>query len=122
VYIDESGWAWFIPINNGSTSIGLVRNQKMFNEEGKNFVYDPNEIAFDSGAVPNPSNSTSTSRYITALSKLAPGIVQLITENGYMVEDSVKSASDYSYSAPAYAGPGFRLAGDAGGMSGSPSS
>ncbi|THU87890.1 FAD/NAD(P)-binding domain-containing protein [Dendrothele bispora CBS 962.96] len=112
--MDESGWAWFIPINNGSTSIGLVRNQQMFNEEGKNFIYDPSEITFKAQAVPNPSNSTSTNRYISALSKLAPGIVKLITENGYMVEGSVKSASDYSYSAPNYAGPGFRIAGDAG--------
>ncbi|KAF5341554.1 hypothetical protein D9758_012572 [Tetrapyrgos nigripes] len=112
--LDESGWAWFIPINNGSTSVGLVRNQQMYNEEGKNFTYDSNEIAFDPSAVPNSSNSNTVSRYVSALSKLAPGIVKLITENGYMIEGSVKSASDYSYSAPVYAGPGFRIAGDAG--------
>jgi flavine halogenase len=87
----------------------------MYNDEGKDFTYNLDDISFDPSAVPNPSNSNTTHRYISNLSELAPGIVKLITENGYMVEGSVKSASDYSYSAPAYAGPGFRIAGDAGG-------
>ncbi|KAF8973166.1 hypothetical protein BDZ97DRAFT_1900957 [Flammula alnicola] len=52
---DESGWAWFIPLHNGTTSVGVVMNEKI-----------------------------------------------------------VKSASDFSYSAPSYAGSGYRIVGDAG--------
>jgi flavine halogenase len=31
-YPDESGWAWFIPLHNGTHSIGFVRNQEFFNK------------------------------------------------------------------------------------------
>lgn len=44
--------------------------------------------------------------------KLAPQVLKLL-ENAEIVSD-VKSASDWSYSAHAYAGPNFRLVGDAG--------
>jgi hypothetical protein len=54
------------------------------------------------------------SRYVSSLS-LAPGVVRLITQEGKLVEGSVKSASDFSYSAPSYAGHGYRIIGDAGG-------
>ncbi|KAF9077887.1 hypothetical protein BDP27DRAFT_1207886 [Rhodocollybia butyracea] len=109
--LDESGWVWFIPVNNGTTSIGFVRNKEMFDDEGK--AKKDTGLLFDPSAVPNPSNSTMIARYISMF-YLAPRMIKLITENGSMVEGSVKSASDYSYSAPKYAGPGFRVAGDAG--------
>ncbi|KAJ3980955.1 hypothetical protein F5890DRAFT_1418594 [Lentinula detonsa] len=107
--LDESGWAWFIPINNGTTSVGFVRNQKLHNE-GKELDRNvPCGLSFPDA----PRSTTITTRYMTMLN-LAPGIVKLITARGSFVEGSVKSASDYSYSAPSYAGPGFRIAGDAG--------
>ncbi|KAJ3998709.1 hypothetical protein F5050DRAFT_1742720 [Lentinula boryana] len=107
--LDESGWAWFIPINNGTTSVGFVRNQKMHNE-GKELDRNvPCGLSFPDV----PRSTTITTRYMTMFN-LAPGIVKLITARGSFVEGSVKSASDYSYSAPSYAGPGFRIAGDAG--------
>ncbi|KAF5379550.1 hypothetical protein D9757_009275 [Collybiopsis confluens] len=111
--LDESGWVWFIPVNNGTTSIGFVRNQDMYNAEGK--TKKVQNLMFDPSAVPNSSDSSMVARYISMFD-LAPGIVKLITDKGSLVEGSVKSASDYSYSAPAYAGPNFRLAGDAGGQ------
>jgi len=46
---------------------------------------------------------------------LAPGVVKLISQVGKLVEGSVKSATDFSYSAPTYAGNGYRIIGDAGG-------
>jgi len=55
-----------------------------------------------------------TTRYLSNLS-LAPGLVKLITEKGRMEVGSVKSASDFSYSAPTYAGKKYRIVGDAGG-------
>jgi hypothetical protein len=48
---------------------------------------------------------------------LAPGVLKLIG-NGMLTnkdEHLVRSASDFSYSAPQYAGNGFRIIGDAGG-------
>lgn len=58
-------------------------------------------------------SSTMTSRYLENI-LLAPGLVDLIGE-GKMVDGSVKSASDFSYSAPKYAGERYRIVGDAGG-------
>ncbi|KAG7090997.1 hypothetical protein E1B28_010064 [Marasmius oreades] len=105
---DESGWAWFIPINNGTTSVGIVRNLRMHNESKPSKAHP-----FVESAVPNPKSSTMVAHYASNLS-LVPGIVDLITNDGVLVEGSVKSASDFSYSAPVYAGNGFRIAGDAG--------
>ncbi|KAK7045665.1 hypothetical protein VNI00_007498 [Paramarasmius palmivorus] len=108
---DESGWAWFIPINNGTTSVGLVRNQEMHVEQLRCPI--SGEIPFDDAAVPNPSQSRMVDQYAFNLS-LAPGIVRLITEDGKLEAGSVKSATDFSYSASLYAGNGYRIAGDAG--------
>jgi flavine halogenase len=50
---------------------------------------------------------------------LAPGVRRLIGDGkllgGGEGEGGVKSASDFSYSAPSYAGNGYRIVGDAGG-------
>lgn len=94
-FLDESGWAWFIPLHNGSTSVGVVINQKVYNANASSSV-------------------TLAARYLVNLS-LAPGVVKLIAK-GKLVPGSVKSASDFSYSAPSYAGPNYRIVGDAGGQ------
>lgn len=60
------------------------------------------------------AQSQLTNRYLANLS-LAPGVVKLITSLGRLESGSVKSASDFSYSASSYAGPGYRIVGDAGG-------
>ena len=70
--------------------------------------------------------STLAERYVSFI-QLAPGVLDLIGDGELVAvktdEDSeeeespvARSASDYSYSATEYAGPGFRLVGDAGGM------
>ncbi|THU85054.1 FAD/NAD(P)-binding domain-containing protein [Dendrothele bispora CBS 962.96] len=105
--LDESGWAWFIPLHNGKTSIGVVMNQEVYNENKSTLSSFPPSVS-----TPNPSESTMVARYISNLG-LAPGLVELITENGKMGEGSVKMASDFSYSAPSYAGNGYRIIGDA---------
>lgn len=107
---DESGWAWFIPLHNGTTSVGIVMNQNTYIEKLK---VDPLPSPFASSATPNPTNSTMTSRYISNLS-LAPGVINLISKTGKLVDGSVKTASDFSYSAPDYAGNRYRIIGDAG--------
>lgn len=68
-------------------------------------------------AVPNHGGSHFVTRYIDSIG-LAPGIVKLITQSGVMVAGSVKSASDFSYSSNSYAGQGYRIIGDAGGVIG----
>ncbi|KAJ7029563.1 hypothetical protein C8F04DRAFT_1288116 [Mycena alexandri] len=77
---DESGWAWFIPLHNGTVSVGVVMNEEV--SRIKKSKYSGPDAGVE--------------HYKTQLA-LAPG-----------------TAADYSYSADAYAGPNFRIAGDAG--------
>ncbi|KAG6913405.1 hypothetical protein DXG01_007066, partial [Tephrocybe rancida] len=107
---DESGWAWFIPLHDGTVSIGVVVHQKSFDAKLKQPLLPS---PFSHPSTSNPTNSKVVARYLSTLA-LAPGVVRLITTNGNMVEGSVKSASDFSYSAPSYAGINYRIIGDAG--------
>ncbi|KAG1823475.1 putative halogenase, partial [Suillus subaureus] len=101
---DESGWAWFIPLHDGSTSVGIVMDQESSNRKKAS-------RAASGGSGPN-----LLAHYKEELSR-APGVLRLIG-NGTLQNDgtpeAVKSASDFSYSAPSYAGDHFRLAGDSG--------
>ncbi|KAI0358724.1 FAD/NAD-P-binding domain-containing protein [Trametes cingulata] len=127
---DESGWAWFIPLHKGLTSVGVVMDQKQLGIRSR----------ASSSASGSPSlggsrhtrdtlsartSSTLAERYLSFL-QLAPTILDLVGD-GELVslktdedEDEeaegpmARSASDYSYSASEYAGPGWRLVGDAG--------
>ncbi|PTB70124.1 FAD/NAD(P)-binding domain-containing protein [Trichoderma citrinoviride] len=92
---DESGWAWLIPLHNGTTSVGIVMNQKM-SAERKSQAGSPDSKTF----------------YLDNLKQLAPDLSKLL-ENAELLTD-IKSASDYSYSASGYAIPYARIAGDAG--------
>lgn len=104
--------AWFIPLHNGTTSVGIVMNQKLYNEKVKESLPPaPSSGPLSTAA---PHSSAMTLRYVANIA-LAPGLVKLLTSNGQLIPGSVKSASDYSYSAPSYAGPGYRIVGDAGG-------
>ncbi|KAF9453992.1 FAD/NAD(P)-binding domain-containing protein [Macrolepiota fuliginosa MF-IS2] len=105
---DESGWAWFIPLHNGTTSVGIVVNQKYYNAKADTFPPAP----FDEAQTLNAAASVLAARYLSNLA-LAPGVVRLV-DQGKLVEGSVKTASDFSYSAPSYAGPNYRIVGDAG--------
>jgi hypothetical protein len=57
-------------------------------------------------------SDVNKTHYLTQL-KLAPGVVRLLGTAELTGE--IKSAGDYSYSASYYAGPNYRIAGDAGG-------
>ncbi len=111
LFSDESGWAWFIPLHDGTTSIGVVMNERMYAEIAKKALF-PSPFVFE--RMPHPHASSMASRYISALS-LAPGLVDLVNPHGKLVQGSIRSASDFSYSAPSYAGNGYRIIGDAGG-------
>ncbi|KAK7020672.1 hypothetical protein VNI00_017662 [Paramarasmius palmivorus] len=96
---DESGWSWFIPLHDGTVSVGFVMDQATSNEKKR-------------------TSSTTKEHYMDQF-KFSPGLRKLI-ENGQLVvnrgKPDVQSASDYSYSADKYAGKHFRLIGDASGM------
>lgn len=92
--VDGSGWCWAIPLHNGTLSCGMVVRQDIFFANRK------------------AAGSPSSVDYYKQCLKLAPKISKLL-ENAEIVSD-IKQASDWSYSASAYAGPHFRLAGDAG--------
>ncbi|KAF4627991.1 hypothetical protein G7Y89_g10163 [Cudoniella acicularis] len=90
---DASGWAWFIPLHNGQWSVGVVRSQKVLTQKKR-------QSGLDSKAI-----------YLDTLSN-TPEILSLLAEAKLVSE--VKSASDWSYNAAAYASPYVRIAGDAG--------
>lgn len=81
--LDGSGWAWFIPRYDGTTSIGVVMNQDLADSK-KEFC-------------------SSIEQFYTTSLKLAPNL-SLLLGDGELVTD-VKSASDYSYNSSAYAIP-----------------
>jgi flavin-dependent dehydrogenase len=97
---DESGWAWFIPLHDGTTSVGIVMNQDIMIKKKK-----------------SSPNLDSESFYLQEL-KRTPALLSLIGD-GTLVKDHgqvIRSASDYSYSATSYAGPNHRCIGDAAGV------
>lgn len=91
---DASGWCWFIPLHDGTHSVGIVQNQQM------------------ATAKKRESGSPSTKEFYMQSLELVPGIKALLSE-AELVSD-IKSASDWSYSASCYAFPYARLVGDAG--------
>ncbi|TBU24654.1 FAD/NAD(P)-binding domain-containing protein [Dichomitus squalens] len=123
---DESGWAWFIPLHKGLTSVGVVMDQKQLGIRSRASSSATNS-PLPGGRRPSISARTASTlagRYVSFL-QLAPGVLDLIGDGELVAvktdEDDgeeeppvARSASDYSYSATEYAGPGFRLVGDAG--------
>jgi flavine halogenase len=103
---DESGWAWFIPLHNGTVSVGVVLHQDIYSRKRKELR--------ESG-----DDSSLETLYHATLNNYAPDIKVLLGEG--VVEEgedgaTVKQASDFSYNAPRHAGPRYRVIGDASGM------
>jgi hypothetical protein len=92
--LDGSGWAWFIPLHNGTVSVGIVMNQAMSVEKKR-------AAAAESGK----------DFYLQSIQE-ARGVAHLLA-NAELATD-VKHAADWSYSASAYASPYVRIVGDAG--------
>ncbi|KAK7017828.1 FAD/NAD P-binding domain-containing protein [Favolaschia claudopus] len=92
---DETGWCWFIPLHNGTTSVGVVMT----------------EVASISKKKAMSGDDTSLKAHYLAELQRAPGLIKLLGDGELSSE--IKSAGDYSYSATAYAGPNYRLVGDA---------
>lgn len=102
---DESGWAWFIPLHNGSVSVGVVMSRDA-SVKKKAAIRDRAE-----------DPALILQKYYLDGIAFAPGVSTLLQNavlRGVNTPGAIKSASDYSYSASCYAGDHFRLAGDAG--------
>lgn len=91
---DESGWAWLIPLHNGTTSVGIVMKQEL-------------QVAKKKAM----SGASSKDFYLESL-KLAPNLLKLIGDA--TMETEIKNASDFSYNSSSYASPYARVVGDAG--------
>ncbi|TVY78374.1 Flavine halogenase aclH [Lachnellula suecica] len=89
---DESGWAWIIPLHNGTTSVGVVMDQDL--------------------ATFKKLSCSNTKEFYSGALNLAPNI-SLLLAGGQLVT-ALHSASDYSYSSSSYAIPYARVVGDAG--------
>ncbi|MCJ1430268.1 hypothetical protein MMC29_008185 [Sticta canariensis] len=91
---DSSGWVWTIPLHNGTTSVGVVRNQAVATQRKREM------------------GSPSSKDFFLDSLQLVPGVLKVLGD-GELISD-IKNASDWSYSAGAYASPHVRVAGDAG--------
>ncbi|KAG9229990.1 hypothetical protein BJ875DRAFT_507594 [Amylocarpus encephaloides] len=89
----ECGWVWAIPLHNGTLSVGIAARQDFFFARKK-------------------ASELEGKAFYTDYLNLVPGIQSLL-KDAEIVAD-LKQASDWSYSASAYAGPHFRVIGDAG--------
>ncbi|KAF2258099.1 RadH flavin-dependent halogenase [Lojkania enalia] len=89
------GWCWTIPLHNGTVSIGAVIRQDLFFAKKKTL-----------------GEGVTQTQLLTELLKLCPTVTELL-EPAELVSE-VRQATDYSYRAPAYSGPYFRIVGDAG--------
>lgn len=90
---DASGWIWFIPLHNGHTSVGVVRNKDALTAAKRASGLDGREL------------------YLQCLQD-TDVIRDLLSQAKFVSE--VKTGSDWSYSAPEYASPYVRIVGDAG--------
>ncbi|KAI3320789.1 FAD/NAD(P)-binding domain-containing protein [Xylariaceae sp. AK1471] len=88
-----NGWAWSIPLHGGTLSCGIVARQDLF---------------FSKKTASGLEGKAFYKEYL----KLSPQIYAMLS--GAEPVSDIKQASDWSYSASAYAGPHFRLVGDAG--------
>ncbi|KAJ7279073.1 hypothetical protein C8J57DRAFT_1502903 [Mycena rebaudengoi] len=100
---DESGWAWFIPLKN-KISVGIVMDGKI----------SASKKATGSAAAGNGGH-TLQDHYLAQL-EFVPKLKALLG-SAQLLEDTesptVRSASDYSYTASRYSGENYRLVGDA---------
>lgn len=86
------GWVWYIPLA-GKISVGVVMHEN------------------DNTSLRREHGSTTRDHYMRALAR-SPGVMELLKDA--QISEEVRMASDFSYSATSYAGPGWRLGGDAG--------
>ncbi|KAF5387396.1 hypothetical protein D9757_005783 [Collybiopsis confluens] len=98
VLTDKKGWAWFIPLNDGTVSVGFVTHQSTFTERRAQ-------------TKPDGAKYSITEHYNNQF-QWAPHVTEFVS-GGQMIPGTTHSASDYSYWAKGYSGDHYRLVGDA---------
>ncbi|KAJ6615415.1 hypothetical protein B0H10DRAFT_2220437 [Mycena sp. CBHHK59/15] len=99
---DESGWAWFIPLQGNTVSVGIVMDSKI-------------SASKKAAAATGPNGHTLKDHYLSQLD-FVPKLKKLLGDANLRDDGQtpvVKSASDFSYTASRYSGDHFRLVGDA---------
>ncbi|KAL1745323.1 hypothetical protein HDZ31DRAFT_63250 [Schizophyllum fasciatum] len=98
---DESGWAWYIPLHDGTISVGIVEAEDR-NRQKKS------ELRSECS-----SEDVLRAHYLRELERV-PHLRHLLG-NAMFADDKgdVRTAGDYSYNSKAYGGTNWRLAGDA---------
>lgn len=91
---DASGWAWFMPLHDGTRSVGIVQDQQLATEKRQT------------------SGRPSTLEYYKKVLDLAPKIKGLL--EGAELVSEIRSASDYTYTASTYHLTNTRIYGNAG--------
>ncbi|KFA75658.1 hypothetical protein S40288_08563 [Stachybotrys chartarum IBT 40288] len=91
---DQSGWCWAIPLHDNTLSVGVVMRQDLSLARKKS-LGSPSMVEFYKDCI-----------------TLSPDIHARLADAELV--SNIKAASDWSYSASTYAGPNFRLVGDAG--------
>ncbi|KAF5352704.1 hypothetical protein D9756_005858 [Leucocoprinus leucothites] len=101
---DESGWGWFIPLHNGTVSVGIVMDSSISSQKKSQ------------GRKASETGEHSLKDHYLDQLQFVPGLQSLL-EGATMKEDDqhyhVRSAADFSYAADKYAGDHFRIIGDA---------
>lgn len=92
---DCSGWVWAIPLHNGTTSVGAVLRKDLFMAKKKEL-----------------GDAFTQAEMLKECIDQSPALKAILGPKAELVTE-VKQATDWSYSAPAYAGPHFRITGDA---------
>ncbi|KAJ7067117.1 hypothetical protein C8F01DRAFT_1341668 [Mycena amicta] len=93
---DESGWAWFIPLKDKDLAKKTAGSA----------------VANGTGSPALKDHYLQQLDFVPRLKQLLEGAELLVDPSG--VDPTVRSASDFSYTAMAYYGDHFRLVGDAG--------
>lgn len=89
VFSIDAGWLWFIPLHDGTISVGVVVHQQQLRTERGSGSY---EEAYDRILKRHPQ----AAKILAAASRTA-----------------VKVEQDYSYTSETFSGPGYFIAGDA---------
>lgn len=98
--VDHSGWCWYIPVNDGTISIGIVLHEKYVKEKkaGKTMA-EMYMSLFD---------------HLNIVNELKAGAEMMPNKEGK--GGPIYMASDYSYMSQDVAKKNYRLAGDSAGM------
>jgi flavin-dependent dehydrogenase len=91
---DGSGWTWAIPLHDGRLSVGVVLHRDAYQQRRR--------------------AGESVEAVFTEALGTSPDVTRLIRDARR--DGPVRVWRDYSYFAGTYAGPGYRLAGDAAGF------